>query len=288
MTAVAFRERIDLDRHRSALVTGLVLSLLLHLGIAVLLLRSSWATHEAPPPEFVMEVVQLPKPAPKPVPPPEPPPEVQQTPPPPVAAMPPPPPQLTEAPIAEKAAPPPHESPSHAPPRQHPAAPKAEPKREAAVAPPLPVNSSHPDSAPVTVAPREKAKAREPSGRSEEPATQTVPDYILMQIAQHWIIDVHGPRYRDIVLRGAQIVLLPDGMLAPPFGKNDPWNPRAMISNYDALLVPGAEPIKTAVETFLQAMRQAQPFRLPPDGKPDDKPRVLTIYFRLGDIPQGR
>ncbi len=280
----------DPDRHPRALVTGVVLSLALHLGIAGLLTYSPWAERETTPPEFVVDVVELPKPpkhkAPAPPPLPPPPAPAVQAPPPPAASLPPPPPpQLVEAPIADKSAPPPHKSLSNAAPRVRPSPLNAPHRTVASASTPLPVNSANPESTPVTIGPHHVEEDSLPSGHSEDKAAQTIPDFILMQIAQHWVIDYRNPRYRNIVLRGARIVLLPNGMLAPPLGKNDPWNPRAMIANYDDLLQPGAQTLRQALETFLQALRLAQPFRLPPDGKPNDKPRVFEIYFRLGDIP---
>lgn len=292
MTAAMVINRLDptqSDRHPKALVTGVAFSLALHVGIAALLTLAPWVEHKAPPPEFVVEVVRLPAP-PKPrAPKPPPPVPVVQTPPPQAESLPPPPPpQLAEAPIADRSAPPPNESPSKAPPRAHPAPPNARHQTVAKGALPLPANSKNPDSTPVTIARVPAVEDSLPGGRSEDKAAQTLPDFILMQIAQHWLIDYRNPRYRNIVLRGTRIVLEPNGMLAAPFGKNDPWNLRAMIANYDELLGPGAEPIRQAIETFLQAMRLAQPFRLPPDGRPKDKPRVFEIYFRLGDIPSAQ
>lgn len=292
-TFIDVRDTPELDRHPKALVTGVALSLAFHLGIAVLLTTSPWAEPEKAPAEFVIDVVRLPAPpkpkAPEP-PRPLPPPVAQPAPVPPPAVdlPPPPPPQLTEAPIASRSAPPPHEAREQAPPRERPASPHVQHRTVARAAPPLPANSTKPESTPVTIDRHEAVEDNRPAGRSDKPAAQTVPDYILMQIAQHWVIDYRNPRYRNIVLRGAQIVLLPNGMLAPPLGKNDPWNPRAMIANYDALLTPEAAPLRQALETFLQAMRLAQPFRLPPDGKPSDRPRTFTIYFRLGDLPSAR
>jgi hypothetical protein len=287
-TFIDVREAPDIDRHPKALTTGVVVSFALHLGIAAMLIYGAWSEPERPPPEFVVEVVQLPKPPPRKPPQPPPAPAVAPqppAPPTPQALPPPPPPQLSEAPIAEKAAPPPHESDSHAPPRGRPASPNLQHRTVASAAPALPANSTKTESMPVTIGRHEPTEDNLPSGRSDKPAAQTVPDFILMQIAQHWLIDYHNPRYRDIVLRGTKIVLLPNGMLGPPFGKNDPWNPREMIANYDALLTPQAAPIRQAIETFLQAMRLAQPFRLPPDGKLSIEPRVFEIYFQLGDIP---
>lgn len=113
-------------------------------------------------------------------------------------------------------------------------------------------------------------------------ATQTVQDVILRQIARHWIIDVRGQTYRDVVL-SMRFILLPDGMLAPPFGRNDPWNLQTMVRDYEMMMRPENRMIRTTVETFLQAMRQAQPFQLPPDGQSADA-RVLPLSFRLGDL----
>lgn len=280
----------DSDRHPKALITGVALSLALHLGIAGLLTYSPWAEQETAPPEFIVDVVQLPKPPkPKAPQPPPAPPSVAQAPTPPAESLPPPPPpQLTEAPIADKSAPPPHKSPSNAAPRAREEILHAPHRAVASAALPLPANSTKPEAMRVTIARHSAEDDSLPSGKSEGPATQALPDFILMQIAQHWLIDYRNPRYSDIVLRGTRVELLPNGMLAPPFGKNDPWNPRAMIANYDELLAPQAASIRQAVETFLQAMRLAQPFRMPPDGKPNDKPRFFEIYFRLGDIPSAQ
>jgi hypothetical protein len=285
-TFIDVRDAPDGDRNPKALVLGVALSVLLHVGIGVEMIYSPGPATPKAEREFVVDVVQLPKPAaPKPPEPPPAPPQAAPAPPPPVALPPPPPPQLSEAPIAEKSAAPPHPSESHAPPREHPASPNLQHRTVASAAPALPANSGKAESMPVTIGRHEPKEDNLPSGPSDKQAAQTVPDFILMQIAQHWLIDYRNPRYRDIVLRGAKIVLLPSGMLGPPFGKNDPWNPRQMIANYDALLAPGAEPVRQAIETFLQAMRLAQPFRLPADGKVNTEARVFEIYFQLGDIP---
>jgi hypothetical protein len=51
------------------------------------------------------------------------------------------------------------------------------------------------------------------------------------------------------------------------------------VVNYDAL----PQDVRTVVETFLQAMRQAQPFRLPP-GSESSFARSLPLAFKLGDL----
>jgi hypothetical protein len=130
-------------------------------------------------------------------------------------------------------------------------------------------------------APFQSGRFRPQGGAPNSVASQAVQDFILAQIKQHWIIDFRGPKFRNIHLFG-KFVLMPNGMLAPPFGKNDPWDPRAMIGNYDELI--RMDPTyRVAVETFLQAVRQAQPFRMPPDGK-GDGPRGLPLSFLLGSL----
>jgi hypothetical protein len=270
MTVMALNEPIDIpDRHRAALPTGVVLSLCLHGAIVLLLLIGPWLRpvpeHKA---EFMMEVVQLP----------EKPPVVQpqQRTALPLPSIP----QLTEAPIAEQSTPPPQPGPATPPTRAR-AAPRVADKQDAAApAAPAPATTTRPEAAPVAVGHAEPSKGFDLSGKNAKPATQAFQDFILMQIARHWIIDFRGPRYRDVVLTGTEITVLPNGMLASPLNKNDPWNPAGVVTGYERL----SESERTIVDTFLQATRLAQPFRLPPDGK-DGQSRIFSIRFRLGDLP---
>jgi hypothetical protein len=266
---------------RRARAGGLIASLLLHGLVAVLWLWWPAAVPPRMPESMVIEMVAMPapEPSPQPLPPPPPPPEpppIAQAPPP-LPILPPPPPQLSEAPIAETSSPPP--APVPRPPRERPAARAPEADRR----PSLPPTSREaalpmPPSAPL------EAGRRDPGGGGspESVASQAVQDFILAQIARHWLIDVRSPRFANIEI-GGRFVLLPNGMLAPPFGKSDPWEPPKMIRGYDQLRGPDAQAIRTALITFLQAVRQAQPFRLPPDGKTDE-PRTLPLHFRLGDL----
>jgi hypothetical protein len=268
---------------RNARLGGLAGSLVLHALIAVLLLWAPAASPPAPPESMVVEVIAVAVPEPPlPAPPPPAPPSQAETLPPLPVGPPPPPPQLSEAPIAERSSPPP--APLPAPPRERPIARAPPPAPAPSPAPParptgVPVPAPTPQSTPL------EAGRYEPGGGGapDSVASQAVQDFILAQIARHWLIDVHGERYRNIVLYG-NFVLLPNGMLASPFGKNDPWNPHAMIGNYDRYQGPAGEAIRSALETFLLAARQAQPFRLPPDGKADQA-RALPMRFRLGDLP---
>lgn len=272
-------------------------SLLLHLALVLMLLWAPWAVPFEPAPlEFVVEVATLPPPLPEP---PRPAPQVL---PPVVQGPPPPPPQLQDAQIAEKSVAPPTltEEPVRLAPRASASPPPAEKRTveispsalkslQSSLAPPAPSRQS-----PVTIEPalqstQMSAVSKNPApgavngGRTEETVSQSVQDFILKQILTRWVLDFSGAQFRNVELNG-NLVLLPNGMLGPPFGKNDPWRPQEMIRDYDKLQsLSDGRAIQTALITFIQAARQAQPFRLPLDGKAD-QPRLLPFDFRLGDI----
>ncbi len=266
-TATAFIASASL-RDRRPWLAATTVSLLLHTAAAWWLLGAPWWRDRPPEPQaMTVEVVMM---TPRPPEPPPPEPSLPSLP----LVPPPPPPQLTEAPIAERSTPPPAPRPSPQParPRTETVAPTPGPRSTAA----LPRAESS-ESALL-----EAGRLRPGGSPPEAIASQTVQDVILRQITRHWIIDVRGPTYRDVVL-SVRFKLLPDGMLAPPFGRNDPWDLRVMIRDYDLMMRPENGRIRTTIETFLQAMRQAQPFQLPPDGRSDEA-RVLPLSFRLGDL----
>lgn len=273
----------DSDRHPKALVTAVALSLALHLGVAGWLSYAAWSEPEKSPRAFVVDVVELPKP-PKPKAP-------EPTPPaamPPLALPPPPLPQLTEAPIADKSAPPPHDSPVKAPPRDRAGTSRDRGRTLVAHAETsLPATTKSPKAKPVTHGERDVTPGTV-GGKTTEVASQTVQDFILMQIARVWIIDLQSPRFRDMGVQW-QFTLLPNGMLASPFGKNDPLDLQSMLDphTYELMQQPTeqGQTFRTAVVTFLQAVREAQPFRVPPNEK-SYKDRLLPLRFRFGDLVQ--
>lgn len=276
-TAFADSSKVD-DRHPSALVTAVVLSLALHVGIALLLTYKSSSVPKPPPNEMVMEVVQMPKPPDAPAP----------APPAPQALPPPPPPQLTEAPIAEKSVAPTPTPPSKSAAGAHERVTTAQPEeKRLAVAPSLPANSGEP-TAPVSRERPSRPAAGEEGGKIET-ASQTVQDFVLMQVAREWILDLHSPRFSTIEIKW-EFVLRPDGTLGAPFGRTDPWDLARMVDStaYANMQQPTEEAriLRTVATTFLQAVRQAQPFRMPPN-EASYKNRVLPLRFRIGDLPQG-
>lgn len=255
---------------------GVAVSLLLHLLFAWLLYLQPWAAGVklAETPLEIEMVLPPPPPA--------------RTPPPPAAAPPPavaPPPepsQLQRAPLAEQSTVP--------SPKAQAEAPKPVPRQTPAPAP-LPSPQGQAEAPKPAPRPQAPAAPQRPLSRDEAQAlVQTAPemrqseqDFFLAQIATNWIIDRQAPQFADVQVTGSYVVL-PNGMLAPPFGKNDPWDMSAMIRNWEQILrARGAESYRISAETFMRAMRLAQPLQLPPNF--GDKPKRMTLNLRIGDLP---
>jgi hypothetical protein len=190
----------------------------------------------------------------------------------------PPPPQLEEAPRAERSQPPP--GPARARVRlrdgQESAGPAPTPGPAALPAPPA-------ARAELSTGGGAGRVAALPRGGGEGPAQQDEKDFLLGQVMPFWLLNYRDPRYHHVVFRG-YFTLRADGMLEPPFGKNDPWDPAVMIGDYDRLMGARQEPQRLAIESFLRAVRAAQPFRLQPGIDPKAYPRQVAVFFRLGDL----
>ncbi|MBP6818072.1 MAG: hypothetical protein KBC46_02080 [Ferrovibrio sp.] len=260
---------------------ALILSLLLHLGLAWLLYLQPWSQGlkiaEAP---LEVEVV-----IPPPAPPPPPPPQRAAEPPPPTAPLPPPEvPQLQRAPQAEKSTAPPPKAQAEAPkPPAPPPAPPTQPAprtTEAAPPPPRPVQRrTEASSVPLPKTAAETMQALKVAPEMK----QSEQDFFLSQIVDHWLLKREAPQFEEVQIGGAYLVL-PNGMLGPPFNANDPEDFRLMIKDWDVISRrPDLESFATAIRTFVIAMRRAQPFDLPPDF--GDKPKRMTLNFRVRDIP---
>jgi hypothetical protein len=265
-------------QRRQPLATGTLASLLLHAAVvALLFLNLSFEKPPEAPREATVEVILIPEKADTP---PQPQKEETKQAEAPVPDLPiterPPPPQLKEAPVAERSTPPPgptrdqartqtgqgSKGPAPKPAPASPPAPRA-PKGELSLG----------GGAGVTVSlPREGG---------DEKARQDEKDFLLSQVLPFWLLNYRDPRYQHVVFRG-HFVLRSDGMLDPPFGKNDPWQPDVMIAGYDRLVGRQHEPQRLAIESFLRAVRAAQPFRLQPDVQ--GYPRQVAVFFRLGDL----
>lgn len=238
-----------MDRRPTA---ALILSAALHILVA-LLLRIDVLPDLLPkePAERSMEVeVVAERPRPPPPPAPEPPPEppkVQQAPPPPPLQRP----QLEPAPLAEKST------------------------------APRPAARPDPAPKPATAGPGLSAD----TGAMSRPAQaagnlgQSAQDKVLAQVVAMWHFNSNALRGSDMVL-SASLLINRDGTLSGPMHKDAPWNPDAVIKGYSAL--PDGT-TRRMLETFLLALRMAQPLQLPPDdGKP--WPRQMVLRFKPGDL----
>ena len=297
------------------LARALAVSIVLHLLLLVFWIGVERRDPARPPPELVAIPLELiaPPPVPTPAPPPPPAPPLAERPPPP-------PPQLREGAAAERSTPPPAETPPAATPPAPPpptqsaarAAPRAEPAPRAA-APPAP-RTAEPGPAPPAPAPAptpaapvaranpqgvanvgapprsnvERNAERPPAGLPSERVTQSETDYLLAQIVRNWLLDYRNPRFADVILR-FWFVLEPDGRIPPPLGGDGPIDFAQMVVNYPELvrasqIDPRYRDMRTALETFIVAVRASLPLAPQPDAPRAAGQRSMLIEFKLGDL----
>lgn len=243
----------DLTERRHLAAMGL--SVLLHVLVTVLLQMDGLSLRLPDWSERTIEVEVVAEPPPKPVPPPPPPPPPPE---PPKAVAPPEPPlplqrpQLQPAPTAERSSAP---RPAPRPEPARPAAPQPAPGLSAETG-----NFAHPAPAAGDLA-------------------QSAQDKVLAQVLRMWHFDSSLLRGSNTVL-SATLIVNRDGTLSGPMHKDAPWNPDAVIRGYSSM--PDGTP-KRMLDTFLLALRMAQPLQLPPDdGKP--WPRRMLLRFKPGDL----
>lgn len=196
--------------------------------------------------------------------------------------------------------PPPKPARPKPPPRPEPPAPPEQSKPNPSPDPPLPLQRpqlehappAEKSAAPVAGMKRDLAKpaARGPGlavdsgsvARSAPAAgdlSQSAQDMVLAQVVRMWHFDPLSLRGSRTVLT-ATLLVNRDGTLSGPMSKNAPWAPDEVIDGYGKM-PDGTN--KRMLETFLLALRMAQPLRLPPDdGKP--WPRRMMLRFRPGDL----
>ncbi|SEH46873.1 hypothetical protein [Magnetospirillum fulvum] len=236
---------------------ALLISLALHLVAFV----GVWRLQIDLPPEPKAERVTIVELTPQPVPPPTPP-----APPPP--PPPPPPPQSPDAKSDPKAKP----IPKPPPPQLNSA--------------PLGPRSSGEKSGAGAVRHGEGLVSLESAGSRKPPApvrgglSQSAQDFILAQILKMWRFNTLAIKGKGVVI-SAVIEINGDGTLGGSMNRSAPWNPGAVISDYDRL--PPDSPLRRALESYLLALRLAQPLTLPPD---DGKgwPRRMTLRFAIDDL----
>jgi hypothetical protein len=162
--------------------------------------------------------------------------------------------------------------------------PKAEPAPQPPQDVPAPLPKPQLDPAPLAdrAAPGEKAGTG--AGAKAKPmdkaALRAVRDLMLSAVLRHWRPPAFM-RGRGAVL-SVKVDVRPGGTLGPPFGRDEPWNPAAAIDGLDKL-APN-DPTRQAMEGFYRGLRQAQPFRLPPE-LAARLPFSVALDFRLDDLP---
>lgn len=159
------------------------------------------------------------------------------------------------------------------PPERAPAAAEGKPAPKA--------QSSAPDVLPIPQLEEAPNLLRAPAPpKPGKPLTRTERDVILGQVIRQWRPPKELRAFPDAAM-DVDVVVLADGMLAPPFSAGAPWNPAAAIEGYDAL--PPDHLKRTAAEAFYRALRTAQPLRLTPDMKAK-APLKVRLVFRYRDV----
>lgn len=127
-----------------------------------------------------------------------------------------------------------------------------------------------------------------PAGLPSERVTQSETDYLLAQIVRNWLLDYRNPRFADVILR-FWFVLEPDGRIPPPLGGDGPIDFAQMVVNYPELvrasqIDPRYRDMRTALETFIVAVRASLPLAPQPDAPRAAGQRSMLIEFKLGDL----
>lgn len=135
--------------------------------------------------------------------------------------------------------------------------------------------------------PKAKEDLTPPSSRAEttvtpkkpEPVTQNERDFVLSQVIRHW----HPPRelaaYDRADVRVA-VVVDAQGYFDGDYDARRPWNPAQVFDGYDALSPQSVQ--RRSVDAFYQAIRKAQPVRLPAALKAK-APFPVRLDFRFKD-----
>jgi hypothetical protein len=117
------------------------------------------------------------------------------------------------------------------------------------------------------------------TGQSKDMLTQNAQDFILAQFVKMWRFDLSRLKGKHVVI-SAKIEINGDGTLGGAMNLAAPWDPGAIIPDFDSL---PDNPVRQALESFLLALRLAQPLDLPPD---DGKgwPRPMMLRFAIDDL----
>ena len=128
-----------------------------------------------------------------------------------------------------------------------------------------------------------KGKVADLDDQEKGELTQTERDVILAQIIKYWRFDLTSPEAKELTINGS-IVVLPSGMLAPPFNGNGPWDPGKAMPQYEQSVKNGNTLLSEVMFSFYTALRLSQPFDLPASAE-GTWPKKVSIGFRFKDLP---
>ena len=141
-------------------------------------------------------------------------------------------------------------------------------------------HSSPPTPRPGNAAqPTPNVEAPAPKPKKPAPVTQSERDFILSQVIRHW----HPPRELAAYERAdLQVGVIVDagGYFDGDYDARRRWNPAGVFEGYDTL--PPHSLQRRIVDAFYQAIRKAQPVRLPPELKAK-APFPVRLDFRFRD-----
>lgn len=112
------------------------------------------------------------------------------------------------------------------------------------------------------------------------PVTQTERDFVLSQVLRHWRPPGELASYRNADV-SVSVTVGADGYLTDMYDARRPWNPAEVFDGYGALAAGDLQ--RRTVDAFYQAIRQAQPLRLP-DALRAKAPFKVRLDFRFRDV----
>lgn len=139
-------------------------------------------------------------------------------------------------------------------------------------------HSSPPTPKPEAAPPSPRAEAA-PKPKKPAPVTQNERDFILGQVIRHW----HPPKELAAYDKAdVQVSVVVDaaGYFDGDYDARRRWNPDGVFEGYSTL--PAQSIQRRTIDAFYQAIRKAQPVRLPPELKAK-APFPVRLDFRLKD-----
>ncbi|MBX9635236.1 MAG: hypothetical protein K2X44_09680 [Magnetospirillum sp.] len=115
--------------------------------------------------------------------------------------------------------------------------------------------------------------------KKPEPVTRNERDFVLSQVIRHWHPPHELAAYDKADVQVA-VVVDANGYFDEDFDARRPWNPAGVFDGYNALHPQSLQ--RRSVDAFYQAIRKAQPIRLPPALKAK-APFPVRLDFRFKD-----